>query len=335
MIISRIVLHRPVGLLRILTDVGPEGHCTGITSTESDLDGVSPILLNANPLDRERTWWALKELDGGLSPGLRAGIDVALWDLSAKISGRSLFRHINGFRDRVPVCQVATEGATAQDIVREAKEAQYAGFKAYRFSAFFDEASLIHLVSEVRAAVGPDFPLMLDGRTRCMIDEAIRIGKALDDADYFCFDRPRPDNDHAGGRQVACEIDTPTNSGVSSPMEAAQVMASQSADHIRTSVHRAGGFTDALKSTRCAEAFGAFCHLDGFGIGGGFAHLHLAAACRNTPFIEVTGNETASPIVRNPLQVRDGFIQVPDAPGLGMDLDLDAVVESTLERIET
>ena len=118
-------------------------------------------------------------------------------------------------------------------------------------------------------------------------------------------------------------------------MEAAQVMASQSADHIRTSVHRAGGFTDALKSTRCAEAFGAFCHLDGFGICDGFAHLHLAAACRNTPFIEVTGNETASPIVRNPLQVRDGFIQVPDAPGLGMDLDLDAVVESTLERIET
>ena len=110
MIISRIVLHRPAGLLRILTDTGPEGHCTGITSTESDLDGVSPILLNTNPLDRERTWWALKELDGGLSPGLRAGIDVALWDLSAKIAGRSLFRHINGFRDRVPVCQVGTEG---------------------------------------------------------------------------------------------------------------------------------------------------------------------------------------------------------------------------------
>ena len=215
------------------------------------------------------------------------------------------------------------------------KKAQCAGFKAYRFHAFSDEASLIQLVSEVRAAVGPDFPLVLDGRTRCMVDEAIRIGRALDDADYFCFDRPRPDNDHTGGRQVAGEIDTPTSSGVSSPMEAAQVMAGQSADHIRTSVQRAGGFTDVLKSTRCAEAFGAYCHLDGFGICDGFAHLHLVGALRNTPFLEMTGRENASPFVRNSLRSHDGFVELPDAAGLGMDLDLDAVVESTLELIET
>ena len=335
MIISRIVLHHPAGLLRILTDAGPEGHCTGIPSTESDLDGVAPILLNSNPLDRERIWCSLKELDGRLSPGLRAGIDVALWDLSAKIAGRSLFRHINGFRDRVPVCQVGTAGATAREIVKEAKEAERAGFKAYRFHAFSDEASLIQLVSEVRAAVEPDFPLMLDGRTRCVVDEAIRIGRALDEADYFCFDHPRPDNDHTGGRQVAGEIDTPTSSGVSGPMEAAQVMAGQSADHVRTCVQRAGGITDVLKSTRCAEAFGAYCHLDGFGICDGFAHLHLVAAQRNTPFLEMTGRENASPFVRNTLRSRDGFVEVPDAAGLGMDLDLDAVVETTLELIGT
>ena len=130
---------------------------------------------------------------------------------------------------------------------------------------------------------------MLDGRTRCMIDEAIRIGRALDDADYFCFDRPRPDNDHAGGRQVACEIDTPTSTRVSSPLETSQVMAAQSADHIRTSVQLAGGLTDVLKSARSAEAFGAFCHLDGFGICDGFAHLHLAGALRNTPLSGVDG----------------------------------------------
>ena len=335
MIISRIALHQPAGLLRLRTDTGVEGHCTGITSTESDVNRVAPILLNSNPLDRERIWWSLKELDGTLPSGLRAGIDVALWDLSAKIAGRSLFRHINGFRDRVPVCQVGTAGATAQEIVREAQEAQRAGLKAYRFHAFSDEASLIQLVPEVRAAVGPDFPLMLDGQTGCMVDKAIRIGRALDDADYFCFDRPRPDNDHSGGRQVANEIDTPTSAGVSSPTEAAQVMATQSADQIRASVQRAGGFTDVLKSTRCAEAFGAYCHLDGFGICDGFAHLHLVGAHRNTPFLEMTGREKDSPFVRNTLQSHDGFVQVPDAPGLGLDLDLDAVMDSPSELIET
>ncbi len=189
------------------------------------------------------------------------------------------------------------------------------------------------MIREVRAAVGPDFPLMLDCSSRCEVEAAIRIGKVLDDADYFCFDRPRPDDDPNGGMQVAGGIDTPTSAGVISPRDAAQVMAAQSADHIRTSVQCGSGFTDVLKSARCAEAFGAFSHLDGIGMCDGFAHLHLAAACRNSPFLEWTSHETASPFIRNRLEVHEGYLQVPDLPGLGMDLDLDAVMESTSELI--
>lgn len=340
MMISGIILHQPAGLLRVLTDAGPEGHCVGVTTPEPDLDGVASILLRSDPVDRERIWWAMNEMDGGLSTSLRAGIDVALWDLSAKIAGRPLFRHLGGFRDRVPVCLAGTAAGTARadqaaaETVREANAAQQAGYRAYRFGAIPDEAALIHLVREVREAVGPDFPLVLDGRTRCVVDEVIRIGRALDEADYFYFDRPRPPGDHSGGKQAAGEIDTPVSAEVCSPMEASQVMAAQSADHIRTGVQSAGGLTEVVKSARCAEAFGAYCHLDGMGISEGFAHLHLAAALRNTPFIEMSGQETASPFVRNALRVEDGFVQVPDLPGLGMDIDLDAVLESTSESIE-
>lgn len=332
--ITKVILHQPAGLLRLQTDRGIEGHCTGIDAPDSGLDGVSSILLKANPLDRERIWWALRETDGVLSPALRAGIDVALWDLSARIAGLPLFRHVNGFRERVRVCRAGTAGATGKEIVTEAKQAQRAGFGAYRFYAHTHEASLIELVREVRAAVGPDFPLMLDGRARFVADEAIRIGRVLDEADYFCFDRPRPRNDHSGGKQVADEIDTPTSTEVSSPIEASQVMTAQSADHIRTGVESAGGLTDILKSARCAEAFGAYCHLDGIGLCDGFAHLHLAGALRNTPFLEMTGREIASKFVRNPLRPQDGHVLLPKGPGLGMDIDLDAVMENTTELIE-
>ena len=186
----------------------------------------------------------------------------------------------------------------------------------------------------MRAAVGPEFPLVLDGQARCVIDEAIRIGRALDEADFFYYDRPRPPGDHSGGKQVAGEIDTPTSTEVSSPIEASQVMSAGSADHIRTDVQSCGGLTDVLKSARCAEAFGAYCHLGGFGICDGFAHLQLAGALRNTPFIETTGLENASPFVRNPPRADGGFVQVPDLPGLGMEVDLDAVMDSTSELIE-
>lgn len=332
---SKIVLHQPAGLLRLLTDTGPEGHCTGVSATESDVERVVPILVHSDPVDRERSWWALKELDGSLPPSLRAGVDVALWDISAKIAGRPLFRHLGGFRDRVPVCRNGTAGGTPSEIVREAKGAHQAGFKAFRFGALADKNTLVHLVREVRAAVGPDFPLILDGQGRCVVDEAIRIGRVLDEADYFYFDRPRPRNDHSGGKQVAGEIDTPTSTEVCSPIEASQVMTAQSGDHIRTSVGGAGGLTDVLKSARCAEAFGAYCHLDGTGICDGFAHLHLAGALRNTPFIEMTGHETASTFVRNPLRVKDGFVHLPDLPGLGMEIDIDLVIENTTELIES
>ena len=338
--ITGIQLHHPAGLLRLLTDAGLEGHCTGVAASGSDVDRVASILVDTNPVDRERTWWAMKDPGEGLSASLRAGIDVALWDLSAKIAGRPLFRHLGGFRDRVPVCRAGTASGTDRtdrapaDIVGEAKDAQQAGFGAYRFGLRTDETSLIQLVHEVRAAVGPEFPLVLDGQARCAIDEAIRIGRSLDEADFFYYDRPRPPGDHSGGKQVAGEIDTPISTEVSSPIEASQVMSAGSADHIRTDVRSCGGLTDVLKSARCTEAFGAYCHLGGIGICDGFAHLHLAGALRNTPFIEMAGLETASPFVRNPPRADGGFVQVPDLPGLGMEVDLDAVMNSTSELFE-
>ena len=347
--ITRILLHQPAGLLRLLTDTGLEGHCTGVAASASNVDRVASILLDTNPVDRERTWWAMKDPGEGLPSSLRAGTDIALWDLSAKIAGRPLFRHLGGFRDRIPVCWTGAAAGTDRtgaaagtdqterapsEIIREAQEAQQAGFGAYRFGLRSDATTLIQLVREVRAAVGPEFPLIFDGQARCVIEEAIRIGRALDETDYFYFDRPRPPGDHSGGKQVAGEIDTPTSTEVSSPMEASQVMSAGSADHIRTDVQSCGGLTDVLKSARCAEAFGAYCHLGGIGICDGFAHLHLAGALRNTPFIEMTGHETGSPVLRNVLQAVNGLVQVPDLPGLGMEVDLDAVMVGTTELIE-
>jgi L-alanine-DL-glutamate epimerase-like enolase superfamily enzyme len=336
MIISRIIVHQPAGLLRLLTDAGLEGHCTGVAATvaETDVAAAASILIDANPVDRERLWLAFNEVDGSLSADLRACIDVALWDLAAKAAGQSVHRHVNGFRNRIPVCRWGAERESAEEIVAEAQEAQGAGFRAYKFDVFLDEESLVDLIGDVRRAVGPDFCLLLDGRTRLVIDQAIRIGRSLDAADFFCFDRPRPDSDTFGGRQLAAALDTPTSMGVSSPMEAAQVMTTQAADHVRTGVTRVGGMTDVLKAARCAEAFGAYCHLDGLGICDGFAHLHLAGAIRNTPFLEMSENEASSPFIENSLRICDGYIEIPAAPGLGMEIDMGAVNEHTEELIE-
>ncbi len=335
MIISRIIAHQPAGLLRILTDTGLEGHCTGVAapSTEADVAAAASILMDANPVNRERIWQAFNEVDGSVPADLRACIDIALWDLAAKVAGQPVHRHVNGFRNRIPVCR-RSERNSAAEIVEEAQEAQGAGFRAYKFAALSDEESLVKLIGDVRRAVGPDFCLLLDGRARWVLAQALRIGRVLDDANFFCFDRPRPDNDLSGGKQLAAALDTPTSTGVSSPMEAAQVMAAQAADHVRTGAARPGGMTGVFKAARCAEAFGAYCHLDGWGLCDGFAHLQLAGTIRNTPFLEVAASETSSPFIENPLQICDGYIEIPTAPGLGMAIAMDAVAEHTEELIE-
>lgn len=328
MLISQIIVHQPAGLLRLLTDAGLEGHCSGVAAAvaEAVVAEAAPILINANPVDRERI---------GLAFNAAACIDVALWDLAAKIAGQPVYRHVNGFRNRIPVCKRGAEQNSAEAIVAEAKEALGAGFKGYKFAALLDEEVLVDLIGAVRRAVGPDFCLLFDGRVRWTIHQVLRIGRALDAADFFCFDQPRPDGDMSGGRQVAAALDTPISMGISSQMEAAQVMAAQAADHVRTGVARAGGMTNALKAARCAEAFGAYCHLDGLGICDGFAHLQLAGTIRNTPFLEVSEGPSSAPFIVNPLQIRDGYIEVPDAPGLGLEIDRSIVEEHTEELIQS
>ncbi len=337
MIISRILVHQPAGLLRILTDTGLEGHCTGVATTvvAADVAAAAAVLVDANPVNRERIWQMFNPVDGSVSAELRACIDVALWDLAAKVAGQPVYRHVNGLRNRIPVCRRGSEHSSAAAIVEEAQKARDAGLRAYKFAALGDEESLVKLIRDVRRAVGPDFCLLLDGRARWVLDQALRIGRALDAADFFCFDRPRPDSDISGGRQLAAALDTPTSTGVSSPLAAAQVLAAQAADHIRTGVVQAGGMTAVLKAARCAEAFGAYCHLDGLGICDGFAHLHLAGTVRNTPFMEVAENQSRSPFIENPLRLCDGYIQIPAAPGLGMEIDMGVVAEHTEELIDS
>ena len=129
MIISRIVVHQPAGLLRILTDAGPEGRCTGVSATVAgaDVAEAASILIDANPVNRERIWLAFNEADGSVPADLRAYIDVALWDLTARIAGRPVHRHVNGFRNRIPVCR-RSERNSAEEIVEEAQEAQRCRF---------------------------------------------------------------------------------------------------------------------------------------------------------------------------------------------------------------
>ena len=332
--ITGIRIHQPAGLLRLCTDSELEGWCMGLTPDISRrlVEQMAPIIIDQNPLDRERLWQELVRLDHEQHAALHGYIDIALWDLAAKAVGVSLYRFINGFRNRIPVYKRGT-GLSPDQVIEEAQRAQYEGFKGYKIKTQRSIEIMVSLIPHLRDAMGPDFYLILDGGGQLTIADAIKIGRALDEADYYWFDRPRPANDTTGGKQVADELDTPITAEVTTPLEASQVMSTQSADHIKTGTPYSGGITDILKIGRCTEAFGAFCHLDGPGACDGFAHGHLLGAIKNAPFFEWTDHDNPAPIIKNPLQVVEGHIQLPSGPGLGMDIDLNALDNQTAEII--
>ena len=139
MIISRIVIHQPVGLLRLLTDTGLEGRCTGaaVTVAETDIAAAASILINANPIDRERIWLAFNEVEG--RGAFRTAYLYRRRIVGPHGQGRQPagHRHVNGFRNRIPVCRRGAERNSAAEIVEEAKEALRAGFGGTNSTPFW------------------------------------------------------------------------------------------------------------------------------------------------------------------------------------------------------
>ena len=90
-----------------------------------------------------------------------------------------------------------------------------------------------------------------------------------------------------------------------------------------------------MKVAHIAEGFGVQCEVHDSGPAFGFAHAHAEAAIANCEFFELNGvqpeNPTSHPLVKNPLKIVDGYLRVPQAEGLGIDLDWDELDRRTVE----
>ena len=102
--ITGIRIHQPAGLLRLCTDSELEGWCMGLTPDISRrlVEQMAPVIIDQNPLDRERLWQELVRLDHERHAALHGYIDIALWDILGKATGQPVARLLGGYyRDRI------------------------------------------------------------------------------------------------------------------------------------------------------------------------------------------------------------------------------------------
>ncbi|MGQ4517037.1 enolase C-terminal domain-like protein [Streptomyces sp. DW26H14] len=294
-------------------------------------DHVAAGLVGRDARDIEGLWTRMLAATratafGPLTSLALAAVDTALWDLRCLRAGEPLWRLAGGAHERLPVYD--TEGGWLHlpvdalvENVRAARDRGLRGakLKVGRPTAVEDAERL----AAVRAAVGPSFELMVDANQSLSGAEAIRRARAYEPYDIAWFEEPMPAEDVAGHERLARSTSVPVAVGESiySVGHFAEFLRAGAAGIVQVDVARVGGITPWLKVAHAAEAFNVRVapHF--------LMELHASLACAVPAGMYVEYIPQLSAITTSGLVIEDGAVVPPEAPGLGIAWDEDAIAD--------
>ncbi|MBT3266721.1 enolase [Candidatus Poribacteria bacterium] len=337
-------------LLRIVTDDGAEGYTFGANGRV--IDGlVKPLLIGEDPFYRERIWQMLKERQrlhlGSLSDRVLTSVDMALWDLAGRALGQPVHKLLGAFRDKVPaygstMCGDDLEGGldtpeAYADFAVKCVERGYPAFKLHTWQPPYDGAPSwkrdVEACRAVREAVGPDIDLMLDPFHYYSREEALYLGRALEELDYYWIEEPMDEHSTSSYVWLADQLDLPVvgpETAEGKMQTRAEWIVRGASDISRGGVGDLGGITPLVKTAHLCEAHGVKMEVHG----GGPGNLHVLCAMGIPghyyergllhPFVDY---EQPSPWLNELTDPMDdeGFVHVSQEPGLGWNINWDYI----------
>jgi len=312
-------------------------------------EAVPNHVLGSDPFDIESLVYRMYHNDFGrageiVMSGI-ACVEMACWDIVGKALGQPVYRLLGGaVRDRIKAYANGwyTVERTPEEFHAAAKKVVERGYRALKFDPFgpgrleLDRAELmrsISLVEAVRDAVGPDVELLIEMHGRFTAAVAARIARMLEPYDPEWVEEPVPPDDLESLAKFAARSTIPVATGerMHSRHEFRQLFALQAADIVQPDISHFGGILETKKLAATAETHHVL--VAPHNVGGPVltaANLHLAACTTNFK-IQEHFNDFADSYVKqvapgNP-EVVDGYFALPSGPGLGVELDLDAVAE--------
>lgn len=347
-------------LLAIKSDQGVTGYCFSHVEQSTLEKLIRPNLIGQDPFMHERIWHALKERQrlnlGVLHDGVLAAIDLALWDLVGRAVDLPVYKLLGGFRDKVPayastMCGDDLKGGldTPEAYGRFALWCQARGYPAFKLHTWQppipgapDARRDVAACAAVREAVGPDMPLMLDPFHYYGRQEALYLGKELENLGYYWLEEPMDEHSMSSYVWLCENVSLP----ICGPETAEGKMYTRAewikygaADIVRGGVNDVGGITPLIKIAHLAEAFGMRLEVHG----GGAANLHVLCAMGIPgefyergllhPFIDY---EQPPPWLNRPVDPMDeqGFVHVSQDPGLGWDINFDYIRDNGMQHTE-
>lgn len=267
-----------------------------------------------------------------------AAIEAALLDIKGKALGVPVYELLGGRqRDRAPCYGNAwfTGARTADEFADKARHAVAAGWRALKWDPFgtawlqIDRPArnrAMTVVEAVRAAVGPDVDLMIEGHGRFDVPTAIGLAKDLAAVRPCWFEEPIPPESIAALADVRRKSPIPIATGERyyEPQRFDDLIAAHAADYLQPDVSHVGGLSVARQIALAAHArYLPIAPHNPLGPIANAMTLHLAAATPNFAWLEtmVTDVPWRGEIVRETCVIEDGAMLVPTGPGLGVDID--------------
>jgi L-alanine-DL-glutamate epimerase-like enolase superfamily enzyme len=274
-----------------------------------------------------------------------AAIDNCLWDILGKAVGLPVYRILGAYRDRVRAYASSQHLKKVEDFPADLEHARGQGFTAYKVhppelaDGSSDYRADIEVARVVRKAAGDGFPLLFDPVGNYTREEALKVGRVLDELNYISFEDPIPTTDIEGLAQLAQALDVPVTIGefIFSPYSYAEYLRRGACDVVRFIVDNVGGITGGMKVGRLAECFSMECQPHNWGSTLDHAvHFHCELAMPNCVWFEMTQPQgiTDRPYFKDKIRIdKDGYVPAPTRPGLGYELDHN-VLDGMLARVE-
>ncbi|SLN45364.1 mandelate racemase/muconate lactonizing enzyme family protein [Pseudooctadecabacter jejudonensis] len=281
--------------------------------------------------------------------GAWSGLEIACWDILGKDRDRPVHALIGGrLNDRIRAYtylypqqnHTLPDFWASADMAAEAAAAYVAqGYTAVKFDpagpytiraghmpSLHDIETSVNFCAAIREAVGPAADLLFGTHGQFSTGGAIRMGQAIDCFSPLWFEEPIPPDAVGEMAKVTAAVKTPIATGerLTTKAEFATVLRSGAATILQPALGRSGGIWETKKIATLAEVYNAQVapHLYAGPIEWA-ANIQLAATLPNILMAETIETDFHAALIKNSITVEDGYIPVPTAPGLGIDVDED------------
>ena len=267
--------HRTAHLVEVETDEGITGwgECFGpgniaLANKYIVEKVIQPLIKGDDPLNKEYIWHKVYNLlrdsgQKGMPIQALSGIDIALWDILAKKSNLPLYQLLGGkTNDKIPVygygmmLQKKTVDELCELFKNEASQIKENNFKAMKMKIGMGPKEDLKLVSAVRDTIGSEFKLMVDANHAYNKNDALYVGKGLDEMNIYWFEEPVAPEDYDGYKELKEKLKTNIAGGEAEFTKYGwnQLIKNNCIDIAQPEVCGLGGITEYLKVSALAQS---------------------------------------------------------------------------------